>query len=775
MKRFFNGFLIIFIFISFIFLTFNVTHAQWQPDMRLTNNTASSYTASNNAWSIATNGNVVHVAWYDLRDTNSEIYYKRSSDGGLNWGADTRLTTNSSISMNPSVAALGTNVYVVWQDGRNGGTEIYFKQSTDEGLTWGADTRLSNNSQPSTSPSLAVTASALYVVWCDGRNGNNGEIYYKFSTNGGLNWTTDRRLTNDSAVTNYPSVSISGSIVHVVWYDERDGNPEIYYKRSNVGDSTWGSDIRLTNNAASSVYPSISVSGSVLHVVWYDDRDGNTEIYYKRSSDAGLSWGPEKPLSNNSASSYNPSVAVSGSNVNVTWVDTRDGNKEIYYIHSTDGGLNWSAQIRLTNDAFDSYFQSVSALGSVANIAWVDTRDGNAEIYFKHNPNVNYPPPSAPFNLTALAVSTTRINLSWTDTTSFEDGFVIERNTDPVVDDWIRIDSVGPNIVTFADTGLAPGTIYYYRLFAFNVTGNSAYSNTAFDTTLVILPSAPFNLTALAVSTTRINLNWTDTSIIEEGFVLDRSTNAGSNWVQVDSLLPNTVSFADTGLTPSTIYHYRLYAFNSYGNSPYSNIAFDTTFILAPLAPTLTSPADSSTGQSVTPTLVWKSSVGAATYRVQVSIHANFDTLAVNVSGLDSTQYTIPVNVLFNHTWYYWRVNASNTTGTSPWSEDWSFETLMIGLNTYSNEIPKIFKLYNNFPNPFNPATKIRFDIPKTSRVNIIVYDLLGRETEVLYDNILNPGKFEINWNASNYSSGVYFYRIIAGDYVDTKKMVIVK
>jgi hypothetical protein len=120
-------------------------------------------------------------------------------------------------------------------------------------------------------------------------------------------------------------------------------------------------------------------------------------------------------MTNNSALSYNPSISASNLNVSITWVDIRDGNKEIYYKHSADGGLNWTPDMRLTNDPFDSYFQSVTASGSEVNIVWADTRDGNAEIYFKHNPNINYPPPSAPFNLTA-AVSASRINLSWADT-----------------------------------------------------------------------------------------------------------------------------------------------------------------------------------------------------------------------------------------------------------------------------------------------------------------------------------------------------------------------
>jgi len=68
----------------------------------------------------------------------------------------------------------------------------------------------------------------------------------------------------------------------VVWYDTRDGNSEIYYKRSTDGGSNWGVDTRLTNNPAASQFPFLSVSGQVVHVVWQDSRDGNFEIYYKR-------------------------------------------------------------------------------------------------------------------------------------------------------------------------------------------------------------------------------------------------------------------------------------------------------------------------------------------------------------------------------------------------------------------------------------------------------------------------------------------------------------
>jgi len=90
--------------------------------------------------------------------------------------------------------------------------------------------------------------------------------------------------------------------------------------------------------------------------------------------------------------------------------------------------------------------------------------------------------------------------------------------------------------------------------------------------------------------------------------------------------------------------------------------------------------------------------------------------------------------------------------------------------------IPVVFNLYQNYPNPFNPVTTIKYDIPKTSNVTIVVYDLLGREVTRLINNELkNSGRYAINWNANNYASGVYIYRIKAGDYISVKKMVLVK
>ncbi|NOS84891.1 MAG: T9SS type A sorting domain-containing protein [Ignavibacteria bacterium] len=103
------------------------------------------------------------------------------------------------------------------------------------------------------------------------------------------------------------------------------------------------------------------------------------------------------------------------------------------------------------------------------------------------------------------------------------------------------------------------------------------------------------------------------------------------------------------------------------------------------------------------------------------------------------------------------------------------------GITYMNNEIPDIYDLSQNYPNPFNPQTKIKFELPSLSRskssipVKLIIYDLLGREVATLVNEELKPGTYEADWDASNYSSGVYFYKIISEGFVETKKMVLMK
>lgn len=89
--------------------------------------------------------------------------------------------------------------------------------------------------------------------------------------------------------------------------------------------------------------------------------------------------------------------------------------------------------------------------------------------------------------------------------------------------------------------------------------------------------------------------------------------------------------------------------------------------------------------------------------------------------------------------------------------------------------VPVSYKLNQNYPNPFNPVTTISFDIPMTERVKLAIYDMAGKEVTILLNQDMRAGTYKVNWDASSYSTGIYLYKLTAGTYEETKKMVLLK
>src|SRR5262249_34229945 len=160
--------------------------------------------------------------------------------------------------------------------------------------------------------------------------------------------------------------------------------------------------------------------------------------------------------------------------------------------------------------------------------------------------------------LSGAAVSNSQINLSWTDNSSNEDGFNVERSTDAV--NWTPIATTTGNATSYSDTGLATLTAYYHRVRAFNRGGGySGYTNVATTTTTDVPPSAPSGLSRSqapgAASTTDLTLNWTDNSSNELGFQIER--DSGSGFTQIATTSANATNYTDASL-PTGLYFYRV-------------------------------------------------------------------------------------------------------------------------------------------------------------------------------------------------------------------------
>ncbi len=197
--------------------------------------------------------------------------------------------------------------------------------------------------------------------------------------------------------------------------------------------------------------------------------------------------------------------------------------------------------------------------------------------------------PVAPSSLSATAVSESQINLAWTNHSATASGILIERAPDASGSPgmWTQIASVASNATAYSDTGLSPLTTYWYRIRAYNIGGDSAYSNLANATTQVL--TAPSSLQAAGDATNQILLFWTDNSNYATGYAIERAPDNGGSpgtFVQIATVATNSNSYADTGLPLKTTFWYRVRAFNATAYSAYSNVASGSTLPLPPLPPT---------------------------------------------------------------------------------------------------------------------------------------------------------------------------------------------
>ena len=103
-----------------------------------------------------------------------------------------------------------------------------------------------------------------------------------------------------------------------------------------------------------------------------------------------------------------------------------------------------------------------------------------------------------------------------------------------------------------------------------------------------------------------------------------------------------------------------------------------------------------------------------------------------------------------------------------------SLTSTVSGISVTLNE-PVEYKLNQNYPNPFNPSTNIKFGIPRSSEVRLVIYDAIGRQVTTLISQHMNAGQYEVNWNADGYTSGMYYYTLTADGFTETKKMMLVK
>jgi hypothetical protein len=341
--------------------------------------------------------------------------------------------------------------------------------------------------------------------------------------------------------------------------------------------------------------------------------------------------------------------------------------------------------------------------------------------------------PVAPTDLEANAVSSIQIDLSWTDNADNEAGFKIERKTDTT--SFEKIARIGSNVTTYADKNLVSGMEYYYRVTAYNAIGDSRYSNIASDTTIAGVSILPQN-------------GW-------KLHYVDSEELTGENGTATNAFDGNTNTFWHTEWYNSTpVYPHEI------------QIDIGKSYPV--------------TGLLYLPRQDGNINGTIAGYEIYVSEDdTNWgDAVASGTWANNSEQKEVDFNTVDGQ---YVRLLAKSEVNGNAWASVAEINILVEGDISSINEnfdgsnLPGAFLLKQNYPNPFNPTTIIKFSVPRTQHVTLKVFDLLGREVATLMDEKKSAGIYRAEFNASFLPSGIYMYRIQAGTYSSTKKMILLR
>ena len=682
---------------------------------------------------IATDGNGhIYVVWEDTRNGSSDIYFNYSSDYGLTWQTtDIRLDTDlpgANHSNSPQIACDNNgHVYVVWEDERNGRSDIYFNYSSDYGVTWqSSDIKLSGiaYAPPPQFPKIACDNSGhVYVAWDDNyfntsadygttwlsqpiRISNagglenqiicdqNGRVYmawrtsevrFNFSTDYGNTWqSTDRIISNAGAIPYGISMDTDDNgHIYIAWHDGRNNpeSPDIYFNSSSDYGNTWGaSDIRLNTGAPGSTYsiwPEVASDESGhVYVTWYDRRNGLGDIYINSSSDYGLTWLTsdnrlDTDTPGSSDSGY-PEIAIDSKGYTyVVWNDNQIevGGPGIYMNYSSDYGNTWLS----TN----------KKIGSVGLNPQITTDSSHLYIVRENSDIIftgialflpMYPSPADG----ATAVSTTP-TLSWRGGNLFFDDIL-------TYDVYFGTTSPPP-LVSSNQTGTTyiPGmldyfTTYYWQIVSRDSSGKET-TGPIWSFTTVSNPPELSNFSpldgAIDVSTTPI-LSWTATDPNPGDTVTFDVYFGKTNPPPLKTVNQTSNTYNPGRLSSYVTYYWKIVARDNHGSETVGPVLSFTTLNNPPQLTPYYMPEDGETGVSQKPTLSWSASDPDPDDSIVFDIYfGTTNPPPLVISGQSSPRYKPGETVPLTHwTVFYWKIVARDNHSAQTESPVLSFRTL---------------------------------------------------------------------------------------------------
>lgn len=330
---------------------------------------------------------------------------------------------------------------------------------------------------------------------------------------------------------------------------------------------------------------------------------------------------------------------------------------------------------------------------------------------------------------------------------------------------------------TRAVSGLSYDRKYFWRVRSKNAAGFSAFSGTWNFRTVMSVANAP-SLLAPANGTagqpvTGLTFQWRPLAgATTYRFQLATDSTFVTGIIKNDSTVTDTFRLV-SGLTISTRYFWRVTGKNAGGTGPVSPTWSFTTVVPVPGAVSLVGPGNLTQVSADSARFTWQKPTPAATrYWFQISADSTFGLFSSTDSTIADTAKVF--RPLLTNTTYYWRVRGGNAGGWGAYSEVRGFTVLIAGIDREEG-VPTQLTLKQNYPNPFNPATQISFGLPGETRVLLEVYNLLGQRVATLLNERRSAGYHSVRFDAAGLPSGLYLYRLTAGETSLFKKMLFVK
>ena len=742
-----------------------------------------------------------YCVWTPFTSTIKPIAVSYTSNGGVSWSTPQNINNppspyTTSQGCDVRVGPGGT-VYVTWRDHGSSpytGVRVGLGKSTNGGVNWTVtDQAFAMNGVRTTSfgswgirvpdfPRIDIDKTGgprhgwIYIVTNEynlAPAGSDADVILNASSDGGATWSASlRKRVNQDPMNNgklqfFPAIRVdeSGGI-NIVYYDNRNiltsDSAEIYVNRSVDGGTTWEeilvSDHRFRPKPISGLaggyqgdYIGITSGNNKVWPVWMDDATGNYQLWT-----AALELGPSvshTPLPNtenlNGPYTVNCVITPAGSPIvasetKLYWTRTTTFSNSVTMTNT--GGNNWTANIP-GNGSPATYRYYITTKDQLNRTATSPPGAPAAYHSFLASPD-NTPP-----NITHTPIVTIPI-FSWPAT------------LDAVVTDNLGVDSVWAK--WYINT---PSVVKQFRL---NNTSGNNYSGTFNSTNpeVSLTDSVFYRIYAKDNSS---NHNIDSTSLYKITFIFfceefPTTTFNTAYWQTFNNSIEIiNASGVATGTFPYPI-----------PSPPYFVSIKGTTALLESKVLNLSS-------YSTAEIRLYESEhdleLGESVYLEYYSNTNTWQTLhhfAGTNNGFgtfepfDTATYTLPANAL--HSGFKFRFRGVGLESTDEWFFDniCMYGDIMSNITGNSN-IPLKYSLEQNYPNPFNPVTRINFSIPKQGLVTLKVYDVTGREVMKLVDDVMIPGYYFREFNGQSFASGVYFYKLESSDFVQTKKMILIK